>query len=74
MLITVFDSETTGLSTSQILNPEFWPYIVQFSYIVYDTKKMKIVEIKDSIITAKLLAVYFDEAAKRLHDFLGTCK
>lgn len=50
MLITVFDSETTGLSTSQILNPEFWPHIVQFSYIVYDTKQMRIVEIKDSII------------------------
>jgi hypothetical protein len=31
-------------------------------------------EIKDSIITAKVWAVDFDEAAKRLDDFLGTCK
>jgi len=31
-------------------------------------------QIKDSIITAKVWAVDFDEAAKRLDDFLGTCK
>ena len=31
-------------------------------------------EIKDSIITAKVWAVDFDEAAKRLDEFLGTCK
>jgi hypothetical protein len=31
-------------------------------------------EIKDSIITAKVWAVDFNEAAKRLDDFLGTCK
>lgn len=32
------------------------------------------IQIKDSIITAKVWAVDFDEAAKRLDDFLGTCK
>ena len=31
-------------------------------------------QIKDSIIIAKVWAVDFDEAAKRLDDFLGTCK
>jgi hypothetical protein len=31
-------------------------------------------EIKDSIITAKVWAIDFNEAAKRLDDFLGTCK
>jgi hypothetical protein len=31
-------------------------------------------EIKDSIIVAKVWAVDFNEAAKRLDDFLGTCK
>jgi len=31
-------------------------------------------QIKDSIITAKVWAVDFNEAAKRLDDFLGTCK
>ena len=31
-------------------------------------------QIKDSIIYARVWAVDFDEAAKRLDDFLGTCK
>ncbi len=31
-------------------------------------------QIKDSIITAKVWAIDFDEAAKLLNDFLGTCK
>ncbi len=31
-------------------------------------------QIKDNIITAKVWAVDFDEAAKRLDDYLGTCK
>jgi hypothetical protein len=31
-------------------------------------------QIKDSIITAKVWAVDFDEAAQRLDDYLGTCK
>ena len=33
-----------------------------------------VMQIKDSIITAKVWAVDFDEAAQRLDDFLGTCK
>jgi hypothetical protein len=32
------------------------------------------IQIKDSIITAKVWAIDFDEAAKLLDDFLGTCK
>jgi hypothetical protein len=31
-------------------------------------------QIKDSIITAKVWAVDFDEAAKRLNEWLETCK
>jgi len=31
-------------------------------------------QIKDSIIIANVWAVDFNEAAKRLDDFLGTCK
>ena len=31
-------------------------------------------QIQDNIIYAKVWAVDFDEAAKRLDDFLGTCK
>lgn len=49
----VFDSETTGLSKTQIISPStihLWPHIVQFSYIVFDSELNKIVKIKDSII------------------------
>ena len=45
------------------------PYSFRFNGVVpFD------MQIKDSIITAKVWAVDFDEAAKRLDDFLGTCK
>ena len=49
----VFDSETTGLSKTQIISPStihLWPHVVQFSYIIFDTELNKIVKIKDSII------------------------
>ena len=49
----VFDSETTGLSKTQIISPStihLWPHIVQFSYIVFDMDSNEIVKIKDSII------------------------
>jgi DNA polymerase III epsilon subunit-like protein len=49
----VFDTETTGLSKTQIISEStihLWPYIVQFSYIIFDTEANKIVKIKDSII------------------------
>ena len=31
-------------------------------------------QIKNGILTTKIWAVEFDEAAKKLDDFLGTCK
>jgi DNA polymerase-3 subunit alpha len=49
----VFDTETTGLSKTQIISPStihLWPHVVQFSYIVFDTESNEIVKIKDSII------------------------
>ena len=39
MRVLVFDTETTGLPKTKILNKymlELWPYIVQLSYIIYD--------------------------------------
>ena len=53
MKIAVFDTETTGLPKSKILNNEtlsLWPYIVQFSYIIYDTELKKILKTVDLII------------------------
>ena len=53
MRVLVFDTETTGLPKSKYVNPTTlheWPYIVQFSYVVYDFSENEIVESKDWII------------------------
>jgi len=42
MKILIFDTETTGLPQSRIINQETlekWPHIVQFSFILFDTDK-----------------------------------
>jgi len=53
MKIAVFDTETTGLPKTKIINDlslHLWPHIVQFSYIIYDTKLKKIIKTVDLII------------------------
>jgi DNA polymerase-3 subunit epsilon len=53
MRILVFDTETTGLPQTKIINPDTlnqWPTIVQFSYIIFDTSLNNIIESKDYII------------------------
>jgi len=54
MKLLVFDTETTGLPPkNKTLKHEelpLWPYVVQFSYLVYDTEQNCIIKIKDSII------------------------
>jgi len=53
MKILVFDTETTGLPKLRELNVyslDMWPYIVQFSYIIYDDVTNRILKIKDYII------------------------
>lgn len=54
MKLLVFDTETTGLPPkSKTLKYEelpLWPYIVQFSYLVYDTETQRIIKVKDDII------------------------
>jgi DNA polymerase III epsilon subunit-like protein len=40
MKVLIFDTETTGLPKTKIISPDtldLWPYIVQISYIIYDT-------------------------------------
>ena len=56
MRILVFDTETTGLPASKILNPDtlhLWPHIVQLSYIMYDTDLNDIIDSNDTIIKLK---------------------
>ena len=41
MKVIVFDTETSGLPKSKIINQNtqhLWPFIVQFSYIIYDKR------------------------------------
>jgi DNA polymerase III epsilon subunit-like protein len=56
MRVLVFDTETTGLPKSKIINPDtlhMWPHIVQLSYIIYDTELMCMVEVFDYIARMK---------------------
>ena len=53
MRILVFDTETTGLPSkynAKVEEHEVWPNIVQFSWIIYDTDEMDLLNIKDYII------------------------
>ena len=55
MKVLIFDTETTGLPPSRTFNKgrdvlDKWPYIVQLSYILYDTDKNEIIHIRDNII------------------------
>jgi len=53
MKVLVFDTETTGLPTEQnasITDSAKWPYIIQLSFIVFDTGSKEILEYSDSII------------------------
>lgn len=53
MIVTVFDTETTGLPASYMLeeaNVNNWPHILQLAYIVYDTEAHKFLEFIEIIV------------------------
>jgi hypothetical protein len=53
MKVLIFDTETTGLpKTRELTEPtlSLWPYIVQLSYLIYDTDQHILIKIKDHII------------------------
>jgi DNA polymerase III epsilon subunit-like protein len=53
MRVLVFDTETTGLPKSKILNPDtlnLWPHIVQLSYVVYDVSDNAVTNVRDFIV------------------------
>jgi len=53
MKILIFDTETTGLSITRELSYavlDKWPYIVQFSYLIYDNETNKVIKIRDHIL------------------------
>jgi DNA polymerase III epsilon subunit-like protein len=67
MRILVFDTETTGLPLTKILNPDTlhqWPTIVQFSYVIFDLSLNEIVESKDYIIKVPKNIEISEDSAK----------
>jgi DNA polymerase III epsilon subunit-like protein len=69
MKVLVFDTETTGLPTEKnasILDVEKWPYIIQLSYILFDTDQKNILKYKDEIIKLPEL-IYPSARSVELH-------
>lgn len=53
MKVIAFDTETTGLPenyNSSLTDSSKWPYVIQLSFIVFDTEKKEITEYSDRII------------------------
>lgn len=62
--IIVFDTETTGLPKSKIINNEtlhLWPHIVQFSYVMYNIGQMKLEKVKDVVVNIPSHIIMSDE-------------
>jgi len=72
MRVLVFDTETSGLPPKNsfnrvsLVNIHAWPHIVQFSYVVYDTKTNDIENIVDVLIKIPQ-EVVLDEQNTRIH-------
>jgi DNA polymerase III epsilon subunit-like protein len=52
MFVLVFDTETTGLPKTKVINESTinsLPYIVQLSYMIYETDSNKIIKLSDNI-------------------------
>ncbi len=69
MKIFVFDTETTGLPTERnasIIASHKWPYIVQLSYLLYDTEEKMVLDYVDKIIKLPL-GVQISKASEDIH-------
>ena len=67
MRVLDFDTETSGLPKSKIINAStlhLWPFIVQFSYIIFDNDSKNIIKIYDKIIKVKTYNVISEESIK----------
>ena len=67
MRVLVFDTETSGLPKSKIINQStqhLWPFIVQFSYVIFDDTSKNIIKIQDKIIKVKTYNVISEESIK----------
>ena len=52
MKILTFDVETTGLPDGRPTTEQThrWPFIVQFSWMVYDAFKNKVINVEDHVV------------------------
>ena len=67
MKILIFDTETTGLPTEKnvsVLPTEKWPYIVQLSYLLYNSNTQKIETYVDSLIKIPQDIVITEDSVK----------
>jgi len=67
--IIIFDTETTGLPKTKdapVTSSELWPYIVQFSYIIYDMQLNRVDKIHDFIIKLPT-GVDIPEESSKIH-------
>jgi DNA polymerase III epsilon subunit-like protein len=67
MRVLVFDTETTGLPKTRQIDSEhlhLWPYIVQFSYVVYDICSNKVIKIVDEYVKIPENIIIPDECIK----------
>lgn len=70
MLVTVFDTETTGLPASYTLDEntlDSWPSILQFSFIVYDTDNHCFREFQDIIVSLQSDGIVISEESVKIH-------
>tara|TARA_B100000795_G_scaffold267843_2_gene253535 strand:+ start:1122 stop:1751 length:630 start_codon:yes stop_codon:yes gene_type:complete len=68
MTTLIFDVETTGLPTkwnAKIDDTNAWPYIVQFSWLLYDTETMDLLKMEDHLI--KLDGMEIPAASTKIH-------
>ena len=70
MKILVYDTETTGLAPKNkfidLSQTKYWPYVVQFSYIIYNSESKKTEKIVDSIIKIPV-NILIDETTSSIH-------
>ncbi len=67
MKIIVFDTETSGLPKSRTITPNtvhLWPFIVQFSYIIFDTDTNSVLKSYDAIVKVKPYNVISKDSIK----------
>tara|TARA_A100001011_G_C14146463_1_gene772087 strand:+ start:433 stop:1083 length:651 start_codon:yes stop_codon:yes gene_type:complete len=69
MKILIFDTETSGLPEERngsILSTEKWPYVLQLSYILYDTSNNELIEYSDKLVKIPYF-VYISPESENIH-------